>query len=74
MNLARPEVAKEGGMEPDVKRGITMSWCSSEGPFKRERAFKVKERGTRCRPILPVELRFFDVKICANHVGKCRRP
>ena len=34
--------------------------------------FKVKGRGTRCRPNLQAELRFFDVKISANHVGKCR--
>ena len=31
-----------------------------------------KGRGTRRRPNLPAELRFFGVKISANHVGKCR--
>ena len=32
-NLPERKLHEGGGMELDVKRGITMSWCSSEGPM-----------------------------------------
>ena len=53
-------------------RGQVSQYFRIPWPLTFKVKFKVKGRGTRCRPNLQAELRFFDVKISANHVGKCR--